>query len=62
MDIANKRYDDFSLKDTFMYVRNKRKRICPNKKFLKYLFDYERKLFGRNSITWDELVQLCFYK
>jgi len=35
--------------------------ICPNKKFLRCLFDYEMKLFGRNSIKWDEMVQLCFY-
>ena len=54
-------YYDLNLKDTFNYVRNKRNMICPNKKFLRCLFDYEMKLFGRNSIKWDEMVQLCFY-
>ena len=56
------KYYELSLKDTFLYVRNKRNIICPNKNFLKYLFDYERRIFGRNSITWDEMVNLCFYK
>lgn len=54
-------YYDLNLKDAFNYVRNKRNMICPNKKFLRCLFDYEMKLFGRNSIKWDEMVQLCFY-
>lgn len=53
---------EINLKDTFMYVKNKRNIICPNKRFLKYLFHYEREIFGRNSITWDEIVELCFYK
>jgi len=55
------KYYEFNLKDAFIYVRNKRNMICPNKKFLRCLFDYEMKLFGRNSIKWDEMVQLCFY-
>lgn len=54
-------YYDLNLKDAFNYVRNKRNMICPNKKFLRCLFDYEMKLFGRNIIKWDEMVQLCFY-
>ena len=54
-------YYEFNLKDAFNYVRNKRNMICPNKKFLRCLFEYEMKLFGRNSIKWDEMVQLCFY-
>jgi protein-tyrosine phosphatase len=54
-------YYEFNLKDAFNYVRNKRNMICPNKNFLRCLFDYEIKLFGRNSINWDEIVQLCFY-
>lgn len=54
-------YYELNLKDAFNYVRNKRNRICPNKKFLRCLFDYEMKLFGRNSIKWDEMVHLCFY-
>lgn len=55
------KYYEFSLKDTILYVRNKRSVICPNKKFLKYLFDYERKVFGRNSISFDDLNRLCYY-
>ena len=55
------KYYEFNLKDAFNYVRNKRSMICPNKKFLRCLFDYEMELFGRNSITWDEILQLCFY-
>lgn len=54
------KYYEFTLKDTFLYVRNKRNMICPNKKFLKYLFEYERKIFGRNSLTWEEALNLCF--
>lgn len=55
------KYYTLNLKDTFLYVRRRRNQICPNKKFMKYLIDYEFKLFGNNSLTYDECVKLFFY-
>ena len=44
------KYFDVNLKDAFLYVRNKRKSICPNKQFLKYLFEYEKKVLVINIV------------
>jgi len=55
------KYYKLTLKDAFLYVRRRRNQICPNKKFMEYLLNYERKLFGMNSLTYDECVKLFFY-
>ena len=55
------KYYNRSLKDVFIEVRNKRDRICPNKKFMEYLLAYELTLFGKNSLTHDECVKLFYY-
>lgn len=55
------KYYGLSLKDAFLFVRKRRNQICPNKEFMKYLFEYEFKLFGNNSLTYNEFVKLFFY-
>jgi atypical dual specificity phosphatase len=55
------KYYNLTLKQAFLYVRKKRNQICPNKTFMKYLLEYENKLFGNNSLTYDECVRLFFY-
>lgn len=55
------KYYQLGLKDAFLYVRKRRNQICPNKKFMKYLIGYELKLFGNNSLTYEEYVRLFFY-
>jgi protein-tyrosine phosphatase len=55
------RYYEVNLKEAFKYVRSKRSQICPNKKFLEYLMQEEKKLFGYNSLTYKEFIDLFFY-
>lgn len=55
------KYYGLRLKEAFLYVRKRRNQISPNKKFMKYLIEYELKLFGSNSLTYDECVRLFFY-
>ena len=55
------KYYEMNLEDAFLYVRKRRNRICPNKQFMTYLYDYEFKLFGENSLTYDEYVNLFYY-
>ena len=55
------KYYEMNLEDAFLYVRKRRNRICPNKKFMTYLYDYEFKLYGENSLTYDECVKLFYY-
>jgi len=55
------KYHGLKLKEALVGVRDKRNIICPNKRFLKYLYEYERKIFGKNEIEWDEIVQLYYY-
>lgn len=50
-----------NLYDTFIYVRNNRKCICPNQNFMQHLLEYEKSLFGKNSMTFDECIKLFFY-
>ena len=49
------------LKNAFIGVRNERNRICPNKKFMKCLLDYELHLFGKNSLTYEKCITLFYY-
>ena len=56
------KYYGLKLKEALVCVRAKRNMICPNKKFLKYLFDYEKIIYGKNETKWDDIVQLCFYQ
>jgi atypical dual specificity phosphatase len=55
------KYYGFTLKEAFLYVRKRRNQICPNKKFMSYLFEYEFHLFGKNNLTYNECVRLFFY-
>ena len=55
------KYYNLDLKTVFHLVRKRRKRICPNKKFMECLLDYELSLFGKNSLTQDECIQLFYY-
>jgi protein-tyrosine phosphatase len=54
------KYYKLNLREAFLYVRNRRKQICPNKNFMNYLLEYEKKLFEKNSITYDECMKLFF--
>jgi atypical dual specificity phosphatase len=55
------KYYNLDLKTAFILVRKKRDRICPNKKFMECLLDYELSLFGKNSLTYDECIKLFYY-
>lgn len=55
------KYYEMNLKDAFLYVRKRRNQICPNKKFMTYLYEYEFKLFGENSLTYEECIHLFYY-
>ena len=55
------KYYNKYLEDAFLYVREKRPRICPNKHFMKCLLDYELTLFGKNSLTNDKCIKLFYY-
>ena len=55
------KYYKIELKRAFLYVRHKRNQICPNKKFMSCLLDYELSLFGKNSLTYDECIKLFYY-
>lgn len=55
------KYYSLNLQEAYKYVRKRRNRICPNKKFMDYLYEYESKLFNTNSLTYDECVELFFY-
>jgi len=55
------KYYKLDLKSVFLLVRKRRNRICPNKKFMECLLEYELSLFGKNSLTHDECIQLFYY-
>lgn len=55
------KYYEMSLEDAFLYVRKRRRRICPNKQFMTYLYEYEFKLFGENSLSYEECINLFYY-
>ena len=55
------KYYNLDLKTVFLLVRKRRNRICPNKKFMEYLLEYELSLFKKNSLTHDECIQLFYY-
>jgi protein-tyrosine phosphatase len=55
------KYYEMNLQEAFLYVRKRRNIICPNKQFMTYLYEYEFKIFGENSLTYDECVNLFYY-
>ena len=55
------KYLKLNLRDAFLLVRSKSPLICPNKEFMKYLLEYELKIFGENSLYYDECIQLFYY-
>lgn len=55
------KYCFLTLKEAFLYVRSKRDQICPNKRFMECLLEYESKLYGKNSLTKEECIRLFYY-
>lgn len=55
------KYFRLSLKDAFIEVLNKRRIICPNKNFMNQLFKYEFDIFAKNSLTYQECIDLFYY-
>jgi protein-tyrosine phosphatase len=55
------KYYKVDLKKTFLFIKKKRNQICPNKRFMECLLDYELTLFGKNSMSYDECIQLFYY-
>ena len=55
------KYYDIKLRDALVYVKDNRSVICPNKRFLKYLFEYEKKIFGENKNTWEEISSIFYF-
>jgi hypothetical protein len=55
------KYYKMSFKDTFVLVKNRRNEVCPNKNFMKKLLDYEKLLFGKNSLTYEECIYLFYF-
>jgi protein-tyrosine phosphatase len=55
------KYYKLDLKTVFLLVRKRRNQICPNKKFMECLLEYEFSLFGKNSLTHDECIKLFYY-
>ena len=55
------KYYKIELKRAFLYVRHRRNQICPNKKFMSCLLDYELSLFVKNSLNYDECIKLLYY-
>jgi protein-tyrosine phosphatase len=55
------KYYNMVLADAFQYVKKRRNQICPNKRFMECLLEYEIKLFDENSLTYDECIQLFYY-
>lgn len=55
------RYYNLNLKDAFIYVREKRNQICPNKKFMECLLEEELRIFGSNSLSYKEFIKLFYY-
>jgi len=55
------KYFNINLKQAFLYTRKKRNQICPNKKFMECLLDYELSLLGKNSLTHNECIHLFYY-
>jgi len=55
------KYYKLDLEKTFSFVKKKRNQICPNKRFMECLLDYELTLFGKNSLSYDECIKLFYY-
>ena len=43
-----------SLRDAYQFVKKKRPIIRPNPRFWQSLIDYERKMFGKTTVTMKE--------
>ena len=55
------KYYKMCFKDAFVLVKNRRNEVCPNKNFMKKLLDYEKLLFGKNSLTYEECIYLFYF-
>ena len=55
------KYLNINLREAFLFVKNKRSFICPNKEFMKHLYEYEFYLFKKNSLSYDECIHLFYY-
>lgn len=50
------KYYAMTLRDALYLVKQKRNVILPNPSFLKQLIQYEKKLYNKNSVTYEEAV------
>ena len=52
---------DCNLVQAFQCVKRIRPIICPNKKFMEYIWREEYRINGKNSVTFDECIQLFYF-
>lgn len=52
------KYYAMNLKDAITHVKKNRPQICPNKGFVLQLLEYEKMLYGNNSITFKEIIEV----
>lgn len=55
------KYFGVSLKEAYTGLLSKRRIICPNKHFMECLLKYEHEIYGKNSLTYKECVNLFYY-
>lgn len=55
------KYYNMDLKSALTMTRLKRPKICPNKHFMTILWNFEYKLFNKNSMTLNECSKLIYY-
>ncbi len=55
------KYFGMTLKDAYIGLLSKRRIICPNKHFMECLLKYELDLYGKNSLTYKECINLFYY-
>lgn len=52
------KYYNMNLKNAITHVKKNRPQICPNKGFVLQLLEYEKRLYGNNSITFKEIIEV----
>ena len=50
-----------SLKEAYDYVKEKRPQIAPNPSYIKDLIEFEKQLYGRNSMKPEEVLPVYKY-
>lgn len=51
------KYQRMSLKSAFIFVKERRNKSKPNNTFFQQLVNYEKKLFGKNSVKMVQVVR-----